>query len=57
MASTELTISKGSDGHWNMSDVRMFMKDIGVTRSACAPLDIFSAYGVGIIACTDESIQ
>ena len=41
MASTELTISKGSDGHWNMSDVRMFMKDIGTTRSACAPLRSF----------------
>ncbi|KAA1474523.1 hypothetical protein DENSPDRAFT_860385 [Dentipellis sp. KUC8613] len=26
---TELTIAKGSDGSWNMSDVMMFMKNIG----------------------------
>ena len=57
MASTELTISKGSDGQWNMSDVRMYMKDTGDSRSVYTSPWCFSAYGVGIIICTDESIQ
>ncbi|KAK7685160.1 hypothetical protein QCA50_011523 [Cerrena zonata] len=29
MASTELTIANGTDGRWNMSDIKMFMKDVG----------------------------
>ncbi|KAK7685178.1 hypothetical protein QCA50_011541 [Cerrena zonata] len=29
MASTELTIANGENGGWNMSDIKMFMKDIG----------------------------
>lgn len=29
MAATELTIDIGEDGQWNMSNIKMFMKDIG----------------------------
>lgn len=29
MATTEILVSQGSDGQWNLSDVKMFMKDIG----------------------------
>ncbi|KAK7685151.1 hypothetical protein QCA50_011514 [Cerrena zonata] len=29
MGSTELTIANGTDGKWNMSDIKMFMKDVG----------------------------
>ncbi|KAF8960765.1 hypothetical protein BDZ97DRAFT_1630582, partial [Flammula alnicola] len=29
IGATDLTISKGSDGLWNTSDIQMFMKDIG----------------------------
>lgn len=29
MATTELTVGTGTDGQWNMSDIKMFMKDIG----------------------------
>ena len=29
---TELTIGNGTDGTWNMSDVKMFMKDVGTSR-------------------------
>lgn len=32
IAGTELTITKGSDGNWNTSDVKMFMKDIGNSK-------------------------
>lgn len=32
VAATELTVSKGSDGQWNKSDARMFMKNIGLGR-------------------------
>ncbi|KAK7675982.1 hypothetical protein QCA50_021058 [Cerrena zonata] len=31
MASTDLTIANGTDGRWNMSDIKMFMKDVGVS--------------------------
>lgn len=34
IAGTELTITKGSDGNWNTSDVKMFMKDIGNSKWA-----------------------
>ena len=33
MGSTELTVGMGSDGKWNSSDVKMFMKNIGVDGS------------------------
>lgn len=29
---TELTISKGTDGGWNISDIKVFMKDVGTSR-------------------------
>ena len=32
MGSTELTISKDVNGGWNISDVKVFMKDIGTSR-------------------------
>lgn len=32
MGSTELTVSQGGDGQWNMSDVKLFMKDVGVSQ-------------------------
>jgi len=32
MGGTDLTISMGSDGKWNISDVKMFMKDVGNSR-------------------------
>ena len=38
MGGTELTIAKGSDGNWNMSDVKMFMKDVGNSKYAFASL-------------------
>ena len=30
--STEISISNGTDGNWNMSDVKIFMKDVGNSR-------------------------
>ena len=38
MGGTELTIAKGSDGNWNTSDVKMFMKDVGNSKYAFASL-------------------
>ena len=32
MAGTELVIGKGSKGQYNVSDIRMFMKDVGDSR-------------------------
>lgn len=32
IGSTELTIANGTDGRWNTSDVKMFMKDVGTSR-------------------------
>ena len=29
---TEITISKGSDGRWNNTDVKMFMRNMGNDR-------------------------
>jgi hypothetical protein len=29
IAATEITIAKGSDGNWNQSDVKMFMREMG----------------------------
>ena len=34
MSSTEITIATGTDGSWNMSDIKMFMKDIGASKYA-----------------------
>ncbi|TCD67966.1 hypothetical protein EIP91_011767 [Steccherinum ochraceum] len=31
IGATDLTITKGSDGKWNTSDVKMFMKDVGTS--------------------------
>ena len=30
--SIEISVSKGSDGDWNTSDVKIFMKDMGNSR-------------------------
>ena len=35
MGGTEITISNGTDGNWNTSDVKMFMKDIGSGTTQC----------------------
>ena len=32
MGGAEMTISRGSDGRWNISDIKMFLKDIGNGR-------------------------
>ena len=32
MGGTEITISNGTDGNWNTSDVKMFMKDLGSSK-------------------------
>ena len=32
MGATELTIANGTDGQWNKTDVKMFMKDIGDSK-------------------------
>ena len=32
MGSTELTVSMGTDNQWNMSDIMMFMKDVGRSK-------------------------
>ena len=32
IGSTELTVSMGADNQWNMSDIMMFMKDVGRSR-------------------------
>lgn len=50
MAATELAISKGSDGQWNISDVRMFMRDVGASRFddiflSCSPHLPFAPVG------------
>lgn len=31
-ASIEISVSNGSDGKWNMSDVKIFMDDVGSSR-------------------------
>ena len=32
LGATELTIGNGTDGKWNTSDIKIFMKDIGDSR-------------------------
>lgn len=32
IGSSELSITNGTDGRWNTSDVKMFMKDVGTSR-------------------------
>ncbi|KAJ3478653.1 hypothetical protein NLI96_g9611 [Meripilus lineatus] len=32
IGSIEVTISKGNDGNWNMSDIQTYMKDVGSSR-------------------------
>ena len=32
IGSTELTVSMGTDNQWNMSDIMMFMKDVGRSK-------------------------
>lgn len=34
IGATELTVSNGTDGNWNTTDVKMFMKNVGVDRYA-----------------------
>ncbi|KAL0063806.1 hypothetical protein AAF712_009251 [Marasmius tenuissimus] len=44
MAGVEITVSRGTDQEWNMSDVKAFMKDTGVSQRI-SPVDgIFSAF-------------
>lgn len=43
MGGTEVTISLGTDGSWNTSDVMIFMKDIGVSRWA---IDLSVSYAI-----------
>ncbi|KAL0057444.1 hypothetical protein AAF712_015915 [Marasmius tenuissimus] len=44
MAGVEITVSRGTDKAWNMSDVKAFMKDTGVSQRI-SPVDgIFSAF-------------
>ncbi|TCD67398.1 hypothetical protein EIP91_012433 [Steccherinum ochraceum] len=42
IAGIEVTVSKGSDGQWNTSDVKMFMKDVG-TSGRVNPVEILYA--------------
>lgn len=44
IGATELTISKGSDGQWNTSDTKMFMKDIGNSGRVNPVENIFAAF-------------
>ncbi|KAK7685186.1 hypothetical protein QCA50_011549 [Cerrena zonata] len=39
MAATELTIDIGEDGQWNMSNIKMFMKDIGDSGGRVNPVE------------------
>ena len=32
MAGTELTVGQNDDGSYNLSDVKMFMKDVGTSK-------------------------
>jgi hypothetical protein len=32
IGATEITVSRDTNGHWDMSDIKMFMKDIGNGR-------------------------
>ena len=34
IGATELTIANGTDGKWNTSDVKMFMKDVGSSSAS-----------------------
>lgn len=40
----EISVSNGTDGEWNMSDVKIFLRDVGTSRSVmtdfCALLDL-----------------
>ncbi|KAK7685150.1 hypothetical protein QCA50_011513 [Cerrena zonata] len=44
MASTELTIANGTDGKWNMSDIKMFMKDVGVSSRVNPVEKIYASF-------------
>ncbi|KAI0793186.1 hypothetical protein C8Q75DRAFT_804004 [Abortiporus biennis] len=41
---TDLTISLGTDGQWNTSDVKMFMKDVGNSRRVNAVETLYAAF-------------
>ncbi|KAK1222654.1 hypothetical protein PQX77_014492 [Marasmius sp. AFHP31] len=46
MAGVEITVARGTDKAWNMSDVKAFMKDMGVSQRI-SPVDgIFSAFPI-----------
>ena len=34
MSATELTVANDTHGHWNVSDIKMFMKDLGCSKYA-----------------------
>ncbi|KAI0793187.1 hypothetical protein C8Q75DRAFT_749208 [Abortiporus biennis] len=40
----DLTISVGTDGEWNTSDVKMFMKDVGTSRRVNAVETLYAAF-------------
>ncbi|KAL0571960.1 hypothetical protein V5O48_010000 [Marasmius crinis-equi] len=44
MAGIDITIAKGNDNEWNMSDVKVFMKDTGISRRTSPIEKIFSAF-------------
>ncbi|CAL1707175.1 unnamed protein product [Somion occarium] len=41
---TELTIGMGSDNKWNMSDVKMFMKDMGMSGRVNPVENVYAAF-------------
>ncbi|KAI0793185.1 hypothetical protein C8Q75DRAFT_548169 [Abortiporus biennis] len=41
---TDLTVSLGTDGKWNTSDVKMFMKDIGTSRRVNAVEILYASF-------------
>ncbi|KAL0578374.1 hypothetical protein V5O48_003626 [Marasmius crinis-equi] len=44
MAGIDITIAKGTDDQWNMSDVKAFMKDTGVSQRINPVEGIFAAF-------------
>ena len=40
----EFTISNGTDGNWNTSDVKVFMRDVGSSRCVTLALSFLSPF-------------
>ncbi len=49
----DYTMAKGSDGNWNKSDIMIFAKDVGVSRSVICIL-LFACYSDGEALQTGE---